>query len=210
MVTKALMSTLFADRKKPSPQRFPLMLDGHPRCPLCASADTRVYMDGENQRLTLAAMGSSRTDVSSGRILQCLSCNLGFRQMRPNEEELSQLYCELDRGVYESESEGRSKTAMRHLKILQRYRSSGRLLDVGCASGMFLRCAADAGWEVVGVEPSQTFCNSAREVLRGRGEVICATLKDARLSVASFDAVTLWDVLEHVPDPAQLMRTCGC
>jgi len=112
----------------------------------------------------------------------------------------------LDGEVYESDVAGRTKTARRHLAIVERFAPVGRLLDVGCASGLFLRCAARRGWAVVGVEPSLTLCGSARETLADKGEVICATLEDSALPPTSFDAVTLWDVLEHVPDPVDFMR----
>ncbi len=186
-----------------------MILSNLPPCLLCSNADVKVYLDEEDQRLGPSTIGSSRTDVSPGRILRCQGCGFAFRQMRPGDEELSGLYRELDGKVYHSEFQGRSKTALRHLKIVHRYLSPGYILDVGCASGEFLRCAADAGWKTVGVEPSEALCEKAREVLSGRGELICATLEKACLSVSSFDAVTLWDVLEHVSGPLQFMRTCG-
>jgi SAM-dependent methyltransferase len=111
--------------------------------------------------------------------------------------------------VYESEWEGTARTAARHLKILGRYRSRGRLLDVGCAMGLFLKSASETGWEVVGVEPARGLCDKARELVGHRGEVICATLQEANLPAASFDAVTLWDVLEHVSDPLVFARSCA-
>jgi SAM-dependent methyltransferase len=95
------------------------------------------------------------------------------------------------------------------LAIVHRYLSPGRLLDVGCASGLFLRCAADAGWQVVGVEPAKMLCDQARRTLAGQGELMCATLQESSLPMSSFDAVTLWDVLEHVQDPLQFMSACG-
>jgi 2-polyprenyl-3-methyl-5-hydroxy-6-metoxy-1,4-benzoquinol methylase len=189
-------------------ERLSLMVANLPVCPLCASADVKIYMDGEDQRLTSSALGSSRTDVSHGRILRCQACSLGFRQMRPGNGQLSRLYYKLNSKVYDSELRGRLKTAARHLRIVHRYLSPSRLLDVGCASGIFLRSAADAGWTVVGVEPSEALCAKARQILLGRGEVICATLQEACLPVSSFDAVTLWDILEHVPDPFKFMCTC--
>ena len=129
--------------------------------------------------------------------------------MRAEDEELLQLYRELDSSMYQLEVRGRSKTAVRHLTIVHGYLSPGRLLDVGCASGLFLRCAADAGWQITGVEPSKTLCNEARKVLAGRGELICATLQESGLPMSSFDAVALWDVLVHVRDPIQFMSACG-
>jgi len=185
------------------------MRSSSPPCPLCGSSNADVYRDNEDQRLSYAALGPSRVDVSPGRILRCRVCLFGFRHMRAGDEELSQLYHELDSSVYQSEFRGRSKTAVRHLTIVHRYLSSGRLVDVGCASGLFLRCAADAGWQVTGVEPSRAICDEARRTLSGRGELICATLQESGLPMSSFDAVTMWDVLEHVRNPVQFMSACG-
>jgi SAM-dependent methyltransferase len=114
----------------------------------------------------------------------------------------------MDPGLYESESGGRAKTAARHLKIVERYQTPSRLLDVGCASGLFLNLARTAGWQVVGVEPSEALFEKAQKALAGRGELHCKILEEADLPPASFDAVTLWDVLEHVPDPLTFMKTC--
>jgi SAM-dependent methyltransferase len=124
----------------------------------------------------------------------------------PSEESLSRLYRELDTDVYEGELPARFRTAARQLRIVSRYVGPGRLLDVGCGSGVFLRCAADLGWKVVGVEPAKAAHRSAMALLAGRGEVVSCSLQDASLAPSSFDAVTLWDVLEHVPDPPSLME----
>jgi SAM-dependent methyltransferase len=166
-------------------------------------------MDTQDRKLSAAALGPSRIDVSPGKVLRCRVCRFGFRQMRGEDEELSRLYRDLDSSVYQFEFRGRSKTAVQQLTIVRRYLSPGYLLDVGCASGLFLRCATDAGWNVIGVEPSKTLCNEATTTLAGRGEVICATLQNSGLHTSSFDAVTIWDVLEHVRDPIEFMNACG-
>lgn len=75
----------------------------------------------------------------------------------------------------------------------------GRLLDVGCADGHFLRRARDAGWEVAGLEASEAAGRAARE--RHDLEVVTALLGEDPLPDASFDLVTMWDVFEHLPDP---------
>lgn len=170
-------------------------------CPVCGRADARVYLDAPEPVLGQGAVGSSRTDVSPGRILRCRECGLAFRAQRPSEEELPALYRDMDVEVYEAESTSRARTAARHVGIVERFMPPGRLLDVGCASGAFLQCAADAGWDVTGVEPSPTLARKAEQLLGGRGAVVCATLEDSSLPRAAFDVVTLWDVLEHVPDP---------
>jgi SAM-dependent methyltransferase len=178
-------------------------------CPLCGNREVAVWMSEPDIGLIAPDLGSSRRNVSPGSILRCRECGLGFRRIRPEPEELARLYRQLDSRVYESESRGRERTARRCLKIVQRYRTSGRLLDVGCASGAFLQAAADAGWKVVGVEPSPVLCDKAEAAVAGRGDVIRGTLEDADLPPASFDVVTLWDVLEHVADPVNFLRLCG-
>src|SRR3979411_1359972 len=113
-------------------------VDGISVCPLCASADVQTYSNDEDRKLAASDLGSSRKDISHGRIVRCRACEFGFRAWRPVEAEISALYRELDASVYESESLGRAKTANRHLRIVQRFIQTGRLVDVCCASGAFL------------------------------------------------------------------------
>lgn len=75
-----------------------------------------------------------------------------------------------------------------------------RLLEIGCANGSFLTRAADVGWVVDGVEPSQ----AAAEIARAKGlDVYCGHLTDAHIGSEQRDWVALWMVLEHVPNPVE-------
>jgi SAM-dependent methyltransferase len=82
-----------------------------------------------------------------------------------------------------------------------------RLLDVGCGFGYFLEQAAAFRWETLGVEIVPAAVLSAKRRLPG-ADVFCGTLRDATLPEASLDAVTLWDVLSHVEDPAVELAEC--
>lgn len=113
----------------------------------------------------------------------------------------------MDPTVYESEARGRRRTAATHFRILSRYASSGRLLDVGCASGLFLAEALRNGWNVTGIEPNEILYAEARASLHENAEVLCATLETAGLQ-GQFDVITLWDVLEHVPEPGNFLQLC--
>lgn len=178
-------------------------------CPLCGSLEGEPYSEGEDKKLSAPDLGPSRQVISHGTILRCRSCGFGFRTLRPSEEELASLYRELVSELYEKEARGRSRTANRHLRIVAHYLTGGRLLDVGCASGVFLQTAADAGWSVVGVEPAGVLCAKAKQLLGTRGDVLCVSLQQADLPPSSFDALTLWDVLEHVPEPVAFLKRCA-
>src|SRR5215467_14113891 len=178
-------------------------------CPVCGSTKIRLFLDDEDRDLHPSLVGSSRQKVTHGRILRCLRCTFGFRRMRSDPVEMASLYRKMDVTIYEAELGGRLATAARHLSIVTRFVAKGRLLDVGCASGLFLQAARDAGWAVVGVEPSEALFAKAKAALGESTELHCTTLEHTKFATASFDAVTMWDVLEHVPDPLGFLQACA-
>jgi SAM-dependent methyltransferase len=180
-------------------------------CPVCRSVNIRLHLDDEDAALDPSIFGSSRSKITHGRILRCVACGFGFRQVRSNSAEMAELYRRMDVGVYESETVGRKTTALRHLNLLKRFTTTnpGKVLDAGCASGYFLHEARLAGWSVAGVEPCEPLYAKASESLGADAELRCSTLEHADFMPSSFDAVTLWDVLEHVPEPAGFMTLCG-
>lgn len=80
----------------------------------------------------------------------------------------------------------------------------GRLLDVGCASGEFLEQARERGWQVRGIELSQWAVEQARTVRSL--DVLQGSLPDARFDARTFEAVTFFDCVEHVREPAAVLR----
>jgi SAM-dependent methyltransferase len=179
---------------------------GSDLCRVCGNDKLTLHSKGTEHALDLHAFGSSRTKLSVGDILRCDACGFAFTRARPDGERLAELYRDLDADVYEAEARGRLKTARRHLEILHKYAAPpGRLLDVGCASGLFLNLAADAGWEGVGVEPSTALCERAQRELKGRAEVFHGVLQTASIPASSLSVVTMWDVLEHVPHPREFL-----
>lgn len=89
---------------------------------------------------------------------------------------------------------------------LARGRAPGRFLDVGCGGGFLVETARDLGWQAEGTEVSHAAC----EFGRARGLTLHeGTLADARLPAASFDAITLMEVVEHVGAPVALLAECA-
>ncbi len=73
-------------------------------------------------------------------------------------------------------------------------RSKGKLLDIGAGTGDFLMTAKGAGWEVIGIEPNA----KAREAAKQKG--VGFVENEEALDDNTFDVITMWHVLEHVPD----------
>jgi len=83
---------------------------------------------------------------------------------------------------------------------------TGRLLDVGCGSGHFLKQMRASGWEVFGVEPDPKAVAVARDEYDM--DVRQGDLASVGFDDDMFDAITLSHVIEHVPDPAVLLSEC--
>lgn len=81
----------------------------------------------------------------------------------------------------------------------------GSLLDVGCGAGDLMVRMRELGWQVMGVETDPRAVD--RAVHRGL-DVRNSVLEDAHFEAASFDAVTMAHVIEHVHDPARLLAEC--
>jgi SAM-dependent methyltransferase len=81
------------------------------------------------------------------------------------------------------------------------------LVDIGCGNGFVLEIARESGWtDVRGVEPSADAIAQARP---GVAELIVPdVMRRGLLPDSSFDAVTLFQVLDHMPDPPALLRDC--
>ncbi len=179
-------------------------------CNLCGSRNVRMlypstlgdhlHSETSHFRCTTETYGIHPT------IVRCNNCGLVYANPRLDTQAIDDSYSLVEDPLYEEEREGRVLTFRRNLRPLEQLvtvPAPRRLLDVGCHIGVMLEIAQERGWEAVGVEPSEWAAKRARE--RGLN-VINATVANARLSAESFDAVTMWDVVEHLTDPASDLR----
>lgn len=184
-------------------------------CCLCGSADPTLQFE-----------------EAPYRVLRCKECEMVWVSPRWNDDAIAAVY---DADYWKSENPKTKgyanyaseallylKTFRRRMKFVKRFvPTKARILDVGCAAGFFMRVAREAGHDVHGVEVSDAIAQEAVREL-GAERVWIGTLGSLppdRVGCApgSFDLVTMWDVIEHVPDPRtlleearELLRPGGC
>jgi 2-polyprenyl-3-methyl-5-hydroxy-6-metoxy-1,4-benzoquinol methylase len=142
-------------------------------------------------------------------LVQCQQCGLVYVSPRPDAAELYALYGETyfqnnESGVvgyanYIRDEANIRRTADKRLRLLERYVQPGRMLDVGCAVGFFIDEARRRGWQVQGLDVSSFAVDYAAS--RFSLDVQHGSFTDLAFEPGAYDLVTLWDVIEHVPDP---------
>lgn len=154
-------------------------------------------------------------DWGNNPVMKCEKCGLVFRKIAVelSEEELfrfAETMGDKSKGTTfrnasygEDDSKVISWRSFFNEKALERFKTcEGRkLIDIGSATGVFLDIAGKNGWKPIGIEPSENFASHAREVFEL--PVFTKTLEEANLPSNEFDVATMWDVIEHLKNPAQ-------
>ena len=150
------------------------------------------------------------------RIVRCTGCSLVYTVPRLSGDDLHELYQEAywqsdsakDYGYtdYVADAELYRKTFRLRSRILKRHRPPpARVLDVGCAAGFALEVLRDLGYDTYGLEISRPMAERAAGVL-GADRVHHGPLTSGVFG-GGFDLMTMWDVVEHVEDPIEFLRT---
>ena len=158
-------------------------------CPACDS-DHHVFMFSK----------------AGGNYFRCIDCTMVFTNPIMLPKYLTEYYAALNTGqgiIVANESEFYTEIYSKGLKLVSASKRGKTLLDVGCSTGFFLDIARSAGWDTFGIEPG---LEEGAEASR-RGHKVFGESVD-QLSIAErFDAITLWDVFEHIPEPHQFLES---
>lgn len=174
-------------------------------CNLCGRDEYRVRYPATADSDALRVEAFRCTHSGYGhhpQIVECCHCGLVYANPRWPAEFVLGAYTAVEDETYVQERLGREITFRNHLQRLERVAGppdGRRLLDAGAYIGVFVEVATAAGWQAMGVEPSEW---AAAEAQRRGLDVRVGTMDSVDLSDASFDVVTMWDVIEHVVDPA--------
>jgi SAM-dependent methyltransferase len=174
-------------------------------CNLCGSFENTIIYQGPDLLL------NKRDKLFT--LVKCDRCGLIYQNPRLTQDEIRKYYPE----DYEPYFQGKNVNWLlrkiyrygvnkrcRIINSLQVKNKPSHLLDIGCSTGLFLYTLRKSrSWEVWGVEPSEYATKIAREQFQL--EVFNGTLLQANYPDSFFDVVTLWDVLEHLPDPSNTL-----
>lgn len=172
-------------------------------CPLCGSGDYEMVSLVRDRLMGIDGQFT---------MVRCVRCELHYLNPQPSIAELQRHYPE-DYDPFDTPQAGQASWLRqlgveyglkKRCRAVTRHKKGGSLLEIGCANGLFLDAMRRTGrWQVQGVEVSESAVRQARERLAL--DVYHGTLEDARFASGRFDAVAMWDVLEHVHHPRETL-----
>jgi 2-polyprenyl-3-methyl-5-hydroxy-6-metoxy-1,4-benzoquinol methylase len=174
--------------------------------------DVACEICGSDERVPVA----SRSDLFLGgdflyHMHKCLGCGVVYQHPRPTPTKMADFYPETYQQYTPALTKEKSWSRFsrsyglgKRSRFVQRYGRCDRLLDVGCATGDFLEMVQRDGLDqAVGIEP---IYSAARYACKEVGlTVIQSVLNHSPFPDETFDTITMWDVLEHVYHPRQVI-----
>ena len=149
-------------------------------------------------------------------IVRCINCGLIYINPRLDDASIKELYNNeyyagkgFDSAVHYTQQHQQmpgevKRSLQRRLICIEKYKSKGRLLDIGCGLGDFLSIAKQKGWDCSGLELSEYAAQICRESLGIN--ITTDPLENANLPEGYFDVITLFETIEHLTSPISTLR----
>lgn len=174
------------------------------KCPVCNNEKFNNFLVCKDFLLT----------GESFPVVKCDNCGFTFTNPRPPANELGRYYKSTDyishsnsrKGLFNSVYQKvRNYTLKKKFELISEKIPSGSILDIGCATGEFLNTMKDHNWTVTGIEPDEQVRKAANEKY---GINIFKENALDSLPAKSYDVITMWHVLEHVPQLNERIEQC--
>lgn len=173
-------------------------------CPVCSSSAIQFVFNVKDHTVS----------GESFSVFSCNDCSARFTQDIPDPASIAAYYKSEDYISHTNTSKGlinrlyqliRKKTLRQKRKLVEKATGvkNGNILDVGCGIGSFIHEMKTNGWQVTGLEPDEDAKAIAKQQYNIEPDVI---EKFYELAPGTFDAITLWHVLEHVHDLQEYVK----
>lgn len=172
-------------------------------CPICNSKNTlEIYPENIDLKKLSFTYVKTPDSNKTFRVIRCRNCTHVFCSPLP--KNMYKSYEDVIDKEYLKYHKSLEISACLVLPIIKKYVHSGRMLDVGCATGVFLTVAKEFGYSVEGLELSKW----SSEIARKKGiQVYRQRIKSlADKFPARYDVITLWGVIEHFENPIEEMN----
>lgn len=166
------------------------------KCPICEKSDFSLFLKTKDYFLTQEAFS----------VDQCRNCGFVFTNPIPGPSELAKYYESPDYLSHTANTFSfigqvyklfRNANIKSKFKIVNNKSKEKTILDIGCGTGELLNYFKKKGWDVLGVEPN----NSARSFASKKYSIAVYDENELnKFKENSFDVISMWHVLEHVPD----------
>ena len=163
-------------------------------CPICNHSGSSVFLEGIDYSYTKEEF----------TIVECDSCHFRYTNPIPTIEKIGDYYkadnyishTSSKKGIFEKVyHQVRKHTLKKKLQLVSKYAKSQTLMDIGCGTGDFLGFVNQNGWNVKGLEPSP---DAREKAIKNHKVEVESTDELSKQVSESFDAITMWHVLEHV------------
>jgi 2-polyprenyl-3-methyl-5-hydroxy-6-metoxy-1,4-benzoquinol methylase len=171
----------------------------HVECPVCGEDKPR-YVGERGGEAHHAGLGVRTT------IVRCRNCSHQYPDPMPFlTVGLEEIYVEPDEYFQRHNLDEKKNSGLEVMKMFEkRLGRKGDFLDVGCGRGELIWAAKERGWNYEGIDPSPEFIEFGRKHLYVEGKI--GTLADAAFNDQSFDAVAMGGIIEHLYEPAQVLK----
>lgn len=164
-------------------------------CPICNEKEQKIFLSCLDHTVSRRKF----------EIVECGKCGFAYTSPRPHDNDLGKYYESEEYISHSNTSKGivsqlyqrvRKHTLQKKLELINKNSKKGRILDIGCGTGEFLNTMKLDGWDTFGIEPSPGARKQGIEKFQ-------LNVQDEpqmeRFSAAHFDVITMWHVMEHVP-----------
>lgn len=164
-------------------------------CPICNSDQLSPFL----------ACVDHTVSRETFQIVACNSCGFKFTNPRPEENDLGRYYKSEDYVSHSNTKKGfinstyqyvRKYTLLKKLQLISKFYRTGNILDIGCGTGEFLNTCKNAKWSTLGIEPDPDARKMAKD---NYGLDVREEAELTNLEPQTFDIISMWHVLEHVP-----------